>query len=204
MDLIIYIFANEFKTHHSKCTKMKNIFFTLFTSISVSIIMGAVANAQTVNNATTSSNSSVKDIPAVEVRKADDPGFHYFNEIHARAIREFLKDYQDVQNVKWFKYKKGYVATFVRDSITTRLYYNKRGDFDVQLRYFNENRLPIEVRDLVRNRYYNFSIFQVCEVSGFDKIYYQIKIRDNNFCKVINVVDGEIKVMVKYTDIAQR
>ena len=183
---------------------MKNIYFAFFVTISVSITLSDVVYAQAVNKATTSSFSSEKNNPAEDVRKAEDSGFQYFNEIHARAIREFLKEYEDVLNVKWFKYKKGYVATFVRDSITTRLYYNKRGDFDVQLRYFNENRLPVEVRDLVKTRYYNYSIFQVCEVSGYGKMYYQIKIRDNNFCKVINVIDGEIKVMVKYTDVAIR
>jgi len=183
---------------------MKNIFLAILTAISVSVILGNVVNAQTVNNAATSSFSSEKNIPAKDVQQVGDSGFHFFNEIHARAVRGFLKDYEDVYNAKGYKYKKGYVAVFDKDSITTRLYYNKRGDFEVQLRYFNENKLPVEVRDLVKSRYYNYSIFQVIEVSGYGKIFYQVKIRDNNYCKVINIVNGDIKVMVKYTDTASR
>src|SRR6478735_8603465 len=145
----VFIFAAEFKPNHTKCTKMKNIFLAILTAISVSVILGNVVNAQTVNNAATSSFSSEKNIPAKDVQQVGDSGFHFFNEIHARAVRGFLKDYEDVSNAKWYKYKKGYVAVFDKDSITTRLYYNKRGDFEVQLRYFNENKLPVEVRDLV-------------------------------------------------------
>jgi len=173
----IYFFANEFNSDHSKSTKMKNIFFTLFSAISVSITMVDVTNAQTVNNTATPTFTNEKKVSSTDDRNnVADSGFHFFNEIHARAVRGFLRDYEDVYNVKWFKYKKGYVAVFEKDSITTRLYYNKRGDFEVQLRYFNENKLPVEVRDLVKNRYYNYSIFHVCEVSGYNKIYYQIKI----------------------------
>ena len=160
--------------------------------------MCGFANAQTPSNSNLLSYSNDKSI------SAEDSGFHYFNEIHSRAVREFMRDYEGVYNVKWYKYKKGYVAAFDRDSITTKLHYNKRGDFEVQLRYFNENKLPSEIQDLVKSRYIDYDIFQVCEVSGFGKTFYQIKIRNENYCKVINVINGEIKVMVKYTDTALR
>lgn len=177
---------------------MKNILFTLLTTISVSIIMVRVANGQTPYNGAVINFSYDKNI------SAEDSGFHFFNDINPRAVREFMKAYEDVDNVRWFKYKKGYVATFAKDSILTRAYYNVRGDFDVELRYFYENRLLPEIRNLVKSKYYDYSIFQVIEVIGYDRILHQIKIRDKNYFKVINVIDGEIEMVTKYTDFTLR
>jgi hypothetical protein len=162
----------------------------------MSVTVGGVADAQTPNNGAIISFSQDKNI------SSEDSGFHFFNEINSRAVRGFMKDHDDIYNVKWYKYKKGYVATFDKDSILTRLYYNKRGDFEVELRYFYENRLLPDIRNLVKSRYYDYSIFQVIEVSGYGKTFHQIKIRDRNYFKVINIINGEIEVVTKYIDFA--
>ena len=180
---------------------MKNIFLSLLAPISISIVMSEVAYAQTLDNVALLSFSFVKRIlPGEELNRTADTGFHYMNEINLRAVRAFMEEFKDVDNVKWVKSEKGYVASFVKDSIDTRVHYNIGGYFDKQLRYYLENKLSPEIRRLVRSKYYDYSIFQISEVSGNGPTCYQVKIRNKNHCKVINVINGEMKVIVEYTD----
>ena len=81
-----------------------------------------------------------------ELNRTADTGFHYLNEINLRAVRAFMEEFKDVDNVKWIKSEKGYVASFVKDSIDTRVHYNNGGYFEKQLRYYLENRLSPEIR----------------------------------------------------------
>ena len=182
---------------------MKNIFLSLLASIAIA--MSGVEYAQASDNSALLSFSYNKRIlPREELNRTADTGFQYLNEIHLKAVRGFMEEFKDVDNVKWIKSDKGYVASFVKDSVDTRVLYDKWGNFEVQFRYYLENRLSPVIRDLVKSRYYDYHIFQISEARQDGVICYQIKIRHHNHCKVINVIKGEMEVMVEYSDAASK
>ena len=184
---------------------MKNIFLAFLAPISMCITISGDAFARTLNNTEPLTFSSQKKVSLkYELNRTEDSSFHYLNEINLRAVRGFMEEFKEVDNVKWVKSEKGYVASFVKDSIDTRVHYNKGGYVEKQLRYYLENRLSPEIRHLVKSKYYDYSIFQISEVSGNGPTCYQVKIRDRNHCKVINVINGVMKVVVEYSDVAQK
>jgi hypothetical protein len=186
---------------------MKNILLSLLApiSIAIAIAMSGAAYAQAIDNSALLSFSHKKRVLlSEELNRTADTGLHYLNDIHLKAVRGFMEEFKDVYNVKWIKSDKGYVASFVKDSVDTRVLYDKWGNFEVQFRYYLENRLSPVIRDLVKNRYHDYRIFQISEARQDGVICYQIKIRHNNHCKVINVINGEMEVMVEYSDAAPR
>jgi len=184
---------------------MKNIFFVLLTAISVLRLIGNAANAQALKNVAWLPFSYEKTIsPGAVLNKADDSGYHFSNDIHSRAVRGFMKEYKDIYNVKWVKYDKGFIASFEKDSINNRLYYNKRGDFEVKIQYYFENRLSPEIRKLVKSRFDDYSIYQVSESSGNGATFYCIKIQYKNYWKTIRIMNWEIEIIQEYTDFTPR
>ena len=182
---------------------MKNIFLSLLAPIAIA--MSGAAFAQAVDNSALLSLSYQKKIsPSYELNRASDTGIHYLNDINLKAVRGFMEEFKDVENVKWMKSDKGYVASFVKDSVDTRVLYDKWGNFEVQFRYYLENRLSPEIRNLVKSRYYDYSIIQISEARQDGVICHRIKIQNNNHCKVINVIKGEMEVMVEYSDAASK
>ena len=120
-------------------------------------------------------------------------------EINAKAVRNFSKDYKKATDVKWIKTSEGlYAAYFVNDDIQNLVCYNKKGNFECQLRYYQEEKLPREIRGLVKSAYYDFSIYLVTEVHRNGKIAYVIKMEDKTSWKTVKVVDGEMEVTEDY------
>jgi len=116
-------------------------------------------------------------------------------EINAKVVRNFAKDYKKATDVKWIKTSEGlYAAYFVNDAVQNLVCYNKKGNFECQLRYYQEDKLPREIRGLVKGAYYDFSIYLVTEVHRNGKIAYVIKMEDKTSWKTVKVVDGEMEV----------
>jgi hypothetical protein len=120
------------------------------------------------------------------------------NEISTKAVRDFARDFKNVPDAKWFKKENGFAVFFAGDSIQTWIFYDKSGNRECVIRDYSENRLPGEIRHIVKSTYYDFSIYLVNEVTINDITGYIIKIRDKNSLKEIKVVDGEMEVMREY------
>jgi len=184
---------------------MKNIFLSLLASISFSIVMSETAYAQALGDSTLLSFSKNKKISSsYELNRAADSVSHFYNDMNLNIVRAFMEEYKDVNNVRWVKCEKGYIALFVKDSVDTRVQYDKWGNFEVQFRYYLENRLSPEIRGLVKRNYYDYRIFQISEARKGGVTCYQIKIRKKNKFKVINIINGEMKVMDEFSDAAPR
>ena len=184
---------------------MKNIFLSLLAPISISIAMSGSVYAQALEDSTLMSFSHNKRILSrEEINRTADSGFHYLNEMNLRVVRAFMEEFTDVYNVKWVKSEKGYIALFVKDSIDTRVHYDNRGVIEVQFRYYLENRLLPEIRALVKRRYYDYHIIQVSEARKGGVTCHQVKIRKKNQYKVVNIINGEMKIMDEFSEAAPR
>ena len=122
------------------------------------------------------------------------------NDVSIRAQRNFLKEYKNVTDARWVISGNGLLAAYFTDEgIVTRRYYNRKGVYEYMIRYYNEDKLPQRVRHLVRSEYYDFSIFQVTEVSVDGNIAYIIDIEDKASWKAIKVLDNEMEVVNEFS-----
>ena len=67
------------------------------------------------------------------------------------------------------------------------------------LRYYQEEKLPHEIRGLVKSTYYDYDIYLITEVNRNEKIAYVVKMEDKTSWKTVKVVDGEMEVLEDYT-----
>ena len=122
-----------------------------------------------------------------------------WNGINTNALRNFIRKYENVSNAKWFQSANGFfVAYFVRDDIASWVFYNKRGDYERMIRSYNEEKLPADVRHLVKSTYYDFTIYYVTEINSDRKTAYHVKMADKTSWKTIKIVDGEMEITEEY------
>ncbi len=134
-----------------------------------------------------------------------DSGFIFRNEISSRAVRNFIREYKSVTDAEWSRSANGlFVVHFTSDSINITIHYNKNGDCEFLIRNYSEDKLPREIRHLVKSNYYDFNIHHVTEVTVDEISTYVVLIGDKNsknktYWKIIRVANGEIEVIKEFS-----
>jgi len=122
--------------------------------------------------------------------------------LNLRALKGFNKMYKKVSDAKWYNSgRKGSMVHFSNDAARIVIFYDKSGQQISSIRYYSEKELPFEVRDRVKSKYYDFSIFLVTEVTVGDITAYLVKIEDKTCWKTIKVLDGEMEVTEEFDKI---
>ena len=137
------------------------------------------------NNVKASRNMSATGVPATS--------------INTKTVKNFKKNYKTSNAVSWFDIKDGILAEFKEDEITTKVFYDRKGNKTASIRSYFENKLPRDIRHQVKSHYYDFNIFYVQEVTVGDKTAYLVKIEDPLSFKTIRVVDGEMDELEAFT-----
>jgi len=121
------------------------------------------------------------------------------NLIASRAIRNFSKDFKDATDVRWvLSDGGGYIVKFIYKGVACRADYDYKGYCLTSYKYYNEDKLPNEVRQLVKSTYFDFSIYRVAELFISDKTVYLVTLESNESWMKISVIDGEITVVENF------
>jgi len=122
--------------------------------------------------------------------------------VNARAKKDFSRNHKNVTGETWMTTKKGFLARFSSDGITTCVFYNKNGQWVANLKDYGEDKLPFEVRDIVKRVYYDFNITHVKEIETMSNKSiptYIVYVEDKTRIKLIRVGDGEMDVWKEFT-----
>ena len=177
---------------------MKKTFTKLFAGASLALTIVSHSCAQGVNSVAKPDPSIVAEsdiFSSVGIISAGEESERR-NELNAKAVRKFTREYADVQQVKWTKAANGYnVASFTKDGVHTWVFYAKKGEYLGRGSYYTEEKLPADIRRRVKGTYYDFSIYHITEVYWNDKLIYLVSIKDETakdkiYYKIIRVVDG--------------
>lgn len=122
----------------------------------------------------------------------------FLNEVNIKAVRDFIKRFKNISNANWYKVSDGFIVSFTENAIETKVIYYFNGNWRSMLRTYSEDKLPYEVRDLVKSKYYDYNIMVVYEITHTDNITYIIKIEDSKKLKTLSVSDGNIEVIGDY------
>ncbi len=120
------------------------------------------------------------------------------NDINIRALAHLRKTFKDADNETWRVHSNGeYIASFMKDDISYIVYYDRKGRWVATVKGYNEDKMPFELRDLVKRNYYDYSISYVKEVKTYrnDTITFVVNIRYKNLSKVIRIQDGEMDIL---------
>jgi hypothetical protein len=167
----------------------------------VLIIFGHCAFPQSLNGPVRPASSQEKFISlSEEINATGNSARIVSDEINTKALKNFTATYKKTPDAKWFKLDNEFVAYFTSDGIKTRVFYDKKGNFEGLVRGYPEDKLPGEIRSLVKSTYYDFSIYHVNEVYANGITAYLVKISDNISWKTIKVIDYEMEEMEVMTD----
>ena len=117
-----------------------------------------------------------------------------FTEISLKAVRHFIKSFEQAENVHWYKTDDGVVAYFTANGIKTRAAYDKKGNWLYKIRSYGEAYLPKDVREQIKSMFYDFSITCVNEITNSRQLAYFVQIEDRTSLKTIRVWEGELVV----------
>ena len=98
---------------------------------------------------------------------------------------------------KWYKIADGFVADFTSDGISNRIFYTKAGQWAASLKEYSENKLPANIRRIVKSEYYDYKINYVEEIETRltrDMPTYIIHAEDDTSIKLIRVCGEEMDV----------
>jgi hypothetical protein len=117
-------------------------------------------------------------------------------EINARAIKDFNLRFNDANNAMWFSDRNGYTTYFVKDGYGDRVFYDKKGHWEYSLIFYNEDKLPRDVRAAVKSTYFDMAITLVEEVQTIDSKVYIVHLEDKANIKILKVNDqGEYEIL---------
>jgi hypothetical protein len=119
--------------------------------------------------------------------------------ISAKAVRDFQVRFGNNVNVTWYSDKNGFVSYFVKDGFGERAYYDKKGNWQYSLLFYDEDKLPQDIRTTVRSTYFDLAITLVEEVQTPDGIGYIVHLEDKSSLINLKVSrEGEMEIMQKF------
>src|SRR5215467_7247822 len=87
------------------------------------------------------------------------------NDINVKALRHFIKNYEDLSSEKWYATTDLVVALFSLRDIDYRVDYNSRnGNWIETFRTYSEAKMSPDLKDAVMSSYRDYTIFQIQEI----------------------------------------
>jgi hypothetical protein len=118
--------------------------------------------------------------------------------VNPKALRDFLEEYKDFDSVRWYQSDKGSVASFILDEVEIITSYDKYGNRTSKRKVYKENKLPSDVRRLVKREYYDYEITSVIEIINPDQTIYVVTMEDKTRVVQVKVTDLEMELVIKF------
>ena len=186
---------NNQSLKQTKISKMKKFLFALVPVTVLTLISLNPGNAQSINNPDPGYNEN-----PIEINKTAAAYNQGSESISPKALRNFSKVYTGVAGQRWIKIKEGFLVRFDFNGIVNSVFYENRGNWEFSLKGYHEDKLPFEVRDAVKRKYYDYSIFYVEELENIDSHgipTYIIHIEDKSCVKLVRVYNGQMVDIMK-------
>lgn len=119
-----------------------------------------------------------------------------------KVLKAFQVTFSSPENVKWYDHANYYEVSFIQSGIRSNVRYDKEGNFLGSTRYYNEQRLPMNILSKVKNKYPDKEIFGVTEITNTEEINFYVKLEDDKHWITLKVNgNGYVQVYEKYKKI---
>jgi hypothetical protein len=147
---------------------------------------------------TTKSSILLPDLPVNSEANANYSSD--LNSLGARGYKHFAKSFTNAEDVRIAKQGNSSFVYCRINGVDNRMKYDKRGNLNYVIRYYEESLLPRDVRHIVKSTFYDYSITGVTEVNIDDKTAFLVNIKNGITWKKIKVLDGEMSIEQEYTE----
>jgi hypothetical protein len=115
------------------------------------------------------------------------------------ALKDFKGRFNKGRDEQWYPTKTGFEVAFKQDGYTNRAYYNRKGKWQCAFTFYNEDRLPRDIRDIVKRSYYDFAIIVVEVIEIPDHKAYFVHLEDKTTHIIVRVSEeGEMDVYSEF------
>ena len=170
---------------------MKKQFFHFKLGVVPLMLLFCSVNAQTARTVANSNNTPSKEVvfnnSGEELDLTETP---INSGLSTKALKNFNKNFKESENAEWYQVGNTIKAQYKKDGVETNVFYTLKGNWLANIRTYNEDKMPGDIRHRVRSTYYDYSIFQVQEVTVRDKTAYLVNLQDENFIKTIRIADN--------------
>jgi len=118
--------------------------------------------------------------------------------VNTKAVRHFIKSFKQAEDVHWFDAVNGMAAHFTMNGTRSRANYDDKGNWLNTIRTYSESALSKDIRDIVKRRYYDYSVTIVNEITDEQRTAYVIQLEDESTLKTISIYDGDMNVIKEY------
>lgn len=182
---------------------MQKKLLNCFTGFCISyIILCSESNGQLVNTTDKYQRDPLQKQVIIDSHRLNiklGAGFTFINDISTKAVQNFVSNYPEVTDVKWFKSSCGLTgAYFEKDNTRTWAYYDKTGTCQYIIRHYYEEKLAAQIKELLSDKFPGFSIFHISEVTKNEKIAYVVKMQNKTSWKTVKVIGDEMEVVEEY------
>jgi hypothetical protein len=122
------------------------------------------------------------------------------NSLGTRGLKHFTKSFRNAEDVRITKERNNSLVYCKINGVENRMKYDKKGNLNYAIRYYEEGLLPLDVRHIVKSTFYDYSITGVTEVNVDDKTAYLLNIKNGITWKKIKVLDGEMTIEQEFTE----
>ena len=120
------------------------------------------------------------------------------NSFSAKAVRHFEKSFGEVSEKHWYILVDGSIAYFKKDGVQKKAAYDESGNWLHTLSFYEENKLPTDVRRLVKREYYDYSIYLVVEIEKDNRMVYIVKMENSNALITVRIWEDEMQEIENY------
>jgi hypothetical protein len=121
-------------------------------------------------------------------------------DVNAKALKDFKIRFGNAMDAKWFEVPNGFISYFRNSESESRVIYNKKGRWQYTLKSYQEDKLPKEIRALVKSTYYDYKITIVEEITVPDGMNYIVHLEDETTIKNLRVTqEGDMDILTDFT-----
>ena len=165
-------FINQKKLFIENSEFMKKILFSSISGICLLISTVIAVNGQFASNHV---RPPGRFIILSKTESENSSGF--VGRVNPSVVRSFLKTYKDVSDEKWIEVKEGFVAMFNYNGMDYQVAYSKKGNLLRTIRSYNEDKMPTDLRHIVKSTYYDYEINRYMKLkSPYDPITYVVQL----------------------------
>ena len=116
--------------------------------------------------------------------------------INEKALNDFKKHFRSINNEQWFNMKDGFICYFKTNDVQNGVYYDQKGRWQYNLKVYDEEKLPVDIRAVVKSTYFDFAITIVDEIQNVETKIYIVHLEDKTTLKTLLVTkDGDMDLI---------
>jgi hypothetical protein len=116
--------------------------------------------------------------------------------INTNALKDFQGRFDHISNAMWYSDPNGFEAYFLQDGFGNKAFYDKNGKWVYSLIFYDEYKLPLDLRATIKSTYWDMAIKVVEEVQNPDDKEYVVMLEGKSNIKVLKInPEGEVKIL---------